>query len=561
MGPLEINTIAIKELFRNLQINEELNISKQFTVLTGNNGSGKSNLLEYIYINRRIIGVYDTYISYLKTDDFFKLTSHESYLIKPATTQENTYLHNILGEIEKYEKKYGKDINKYMAGESTVVAVMFSKYLNVSGSENLSDQEKIMQFLGSGHGLASQNNFNDSKFKELCLSYYSTQGKVSIGKSIDEANKELKEIYSSSSAPWVILNKRLSTLGFNHELIEPTNFSNYDLKFRTHNRQIISFNDLSTGEKIIVHMTGSTLTANGSPIKFLLLDEPDCYLNPVMAKMLVDVLSDIAKNGTKIILSTHSPSTIALISNECTNFCWLENGKINNHEQKIDMIRKLTPNIFVVDENDTEILLQIAKANEETIVITEGKFDVIHYENAFSKLYPELVDKFHFIAASSAGALRSFIENIPEQFSMAIKIIAIFDYDHEGFKNYNKLTKWKCHVNYKSKKNLYAITIQTNFDDDDFRSFYCPVEILYDRKLLEENGVIETVAVNRLYSCVTDVDAFKAKFATNYDGVCIILDHNKSNFANNVGSFGIEHLQLFTGTLSLLETIHEIPNI
>jgi len=49
----------------------------------------------------------------------------------------------------------------------------------------------------------------------------------------------------------------------------------------------------------------------------LLLDEVDASLHPSMIKNLLDVIEKIfLKNGCKVILATHSPTTVALAPEE-----------------------------------------------------------------------------------------------------------------------------------------------------------------------------------------------------------------------------------------------------
>jgi predicted ATPase len=48
--------------------------------------------------------------------------------------------------------------------------------------------------------------------------------------------------------------------------------------------------------------------------ELIILDEPDAHLHPEMTKLLIDVLEEtfVKKYKIKVIITTHSPSTIAL---------------------------------------------------------------------------------------------------------------------------------------------------------------------------------------------------------------------------------------------------------
>lgn len=81
----------------------------------------------------------------------------------------------------------------------------------------------------------------------------------------------------------------------------------------------IDFANLSSGEKKIIALIVKLFTSdfykqNLELPELIVLDEPDSYLHPELAKLLIEVLNEsfVKKLGVKVIITTHSPSTVAL---------------------------------------------------------------------------------------------------------------------------------------------------------------------------------------------------------------------------------------------------------
>ena len=80
----------------------------------------------------------------------------------------------------------------------------------------------------------------------------------------------------------------------------------------------IRYSELSAGEKIIISLAHCLYYAqtNGASLTLpnvLLLDEPDAPLHPTMAKNFMEVIEEVLvrDHGVKVIITTHSPSTVA----------------------------------------------------------------------------------------------------------------------------------------------------------------------------------------------------------------------------------------------------------
>lgn len=125
-------------------------------------------------------------------------------------------------------------------------------------------------------------------------------------------------------APWIRLNNLFDKLKLGYKLRDnfknegyglseqPVLFAlNQDGTLNESERRILS--DLSDGEKAIVSLTFAMLASEDTHPKILILDEYDAPLNPSLIKAFFTVLKDFfINNGVQVIIATHSPATLSL---------------------------------------------------------------------------------------------------------------------------------------------------------------------------------------------------------------------------------------------------------
>jgi ABC-type multidrug transport system ATPase subunit len=173
-------------------------------------------------------------------------------------------------------------------------------------------------------------------------------------------------------APWEIVNQSLVIAGFPYQVISPTETSfmeAYELKLRDSRSGVeIRALDLSSGEQVILQMILWLYSSGKVDVfpKLLILDEPDAHLHPSMATQFLDVISEVLVNryGVRIIMTTHSASTVALAPEG--SIFRMERGTetIEKVTNRADMISDLTAGLvtvsrstkfcFVEDEDDVE---------------------------------------------------------------------------------------------------------------------------------------------------------------------------------------------------------------
>lgn len=147
--------------------------------------------------------------------------------------------------------------------------------------------------------------------------------------------------------------------------------------------------------------------------KFLILDEPLNGLDPTSVIKVRGIFQELSKNGTAILISSHTLSEIDLMTN---NILFLKNGKIIEEDEFIDNYSKyeilisdeslekierlkdlydykLNGNILIIDLEDSNIsnLIELLQKNDIKIKdITKIK---IGSEEKYMKMFPEEMEK------------------------------------------------------------------------------------------------------------------------------------------------------------------------
>jgi AAA domain, putative AbiEii toxin, Type IV TA system len=126
--------------------------------------------------------------------------------------------------------------------------------------------------------------------------------------------------------PWDFVNKILETSNLDFRVDSPPMHEtvSYEPKLRKQSKDVeMRFQDLSSGEKVLmsfalcIYNSQESRQAKSFP-KLLLLDEIDAPLHPSMAAALINTIQNVLvrERDIAVILTTHSPSTVALAPDE-----------------------------------------------------------------------------------------------------------------------------------------------------------------------------------------------------------------------------------------------------
>lgn len=206
--------------------------------------------------------------------------------------------------------------------------------------------------------------------------------------------------------PWEILRDVMETMReeagegglFDFEFSDPANvrlemgdFRNFNfettLTNRTSNTQY-GLENLSSGEKILMTLclTSFNQQLGRRRPKLLLLDEVDALLHPSMVRALVAALKSLFLiHGSKVIMATHSPMTVAALPEDAVHRVIREDAHIELvRASRSESIEALSEGIATLD-----VGLRIASAEEADVtILTEGN-NALHLRRWAELHFPE----------------------------------------------------------------------------------------------------------------------------------------------------------------------------
>jgi ABC-type cobalamin/Fe3+-siderophores transport system ATPase subunit len=475
----------------NFEIDFENNNGK--TVLIGNNGSGKSNVLEAI--SAIFIGLYklntpqrkpnfEYEIEYEIDDVNYKLElkrnnntlkyrftkNDENIQVSQIKAQPSNYLPNLImiysgEEIRLWDKYYNysySDFMKLIRSEIQTLPAPNLFYINrfywnislltllySSLQNNIDFCKRILKF----------DNLDDIKikvkFNQTNMENFAQNAVTSFINTLSQDNDEQE---------YTLVNfKSSANVGSERELYLKLMASvmNKESKYKLIESIQINFGDLTTedlseGEKkqILLRIALEVL-ANEKTL--VLFDEPDANIHVANKVQIKEMLEEYENRET--ILTTHSP-TLTHAFNE-KHIYMLKDGNVED-KNKQEIFAEISNGIWNYQEQN--IFLSSTK---EIILLVEGKHDKAHILEAFKRLkndYSEL--DFDIFYADGANNLKQLVLGFSTtDFDLENKkIIAIFDDDDDGRKgrsqqNFKKVENSDEIYYLKSNENFYGILL------------------------------------------------------------------------------------------------------
>lgn len=303
-----------------------------------------------------------------------------------------------------------------------------------------------------------------------------------------------------------------------------------DIELELNTGVIINVDELSEGEKkyILMRVILETLADENS---LLLFDEPDAHIH-INRKAELGEIFEKYKNRENII-TTHSPTMAVCFPTHLIGL-----GTENGHVIKVDsdkeeIIARITKHMWNTHEQNMFLV-----SDKAVTLLVEGETDKIHLYAAYKALkkdYPQLnFDIFYFGGANNIPQFMVGLKTCDIDFSKR-KIIAILDNDQEGRDCCNQ-TQVKYVKGKKNKYGLYAITLPSQKD--------ATIENLYDQTKYDQ-AFKNVVAKNVFKGLVSD-------YAKN------ITEQAKIEMSNMVNNFQYSD---FTGFKQLFDVIQEINGL
>ncbi|AZZ35471.1 hypothetical protein CIK05_01200 [Bdellovibrio sp. qaytius] len=317
------------------------NIPK-FWIISGVNGAGKSQLLEMIHktlvpvaqenANPEIVRNNSLTISDFKCQPDEVLFAQSSFSIgnvqevkydSMQNIAEHIWLYTIDRNLLPFEKQRSKDsikIENYMSKDNYMKLLMDLK-IKTGKEPNTLEFNEFVQFIKHDFVLQNKGNLMQ-EINNLFLSYHVKFRDLCADRMSDIEIQNL-----IGPPPWKVLNEILNKSDLGLQCNHPEGMSTYG-KFKLELTNTISkniqVNSLSSGEKVILTTLLWLYSSENHGVlnKIILLDEPDAHLHPKQSKEFIRILDEVLvkKYGARVIMTTHSPSTVALAPEESLYF-------------------------------------------------------------------------------------------------------------------------------------------------------------------------------------------------------------------------------------------------
>ena len=380
-----------------------------FTVLTGKNGSGKSHLLEVISTHgesaildgERTLSTIK-YIKFNELNPQFQEDISEDDVKnswRNAWNQLNNFVQNYRNSPRAYNNSFQDFANRYDVQTRRLLQYWYGVAENdvEKMTENLfyenyeiSREDLFTSQIGTIFKLY-QTRLDENKMNEVSNREDGTSLTVL-------SNEQFEQKYGRK--PWQVINEMMKTAHLPYEVEAPVRFRpsiNYHLQLIDKSRNLrIRVNDLSTGEKVLMSLALSIYSTEEQAARpdVLFIDEPDAPLHPEFSNYLIQAVKEsiVDKTGVKVIITTHSPTTVAMAPEESIYQMDKDSGKPVKvtKQQAIGLLTKDLDNMRVSIEDRRQIFV-------------ESKYDVGFYNRFYNCLlqYNTFVTTPFFLPAKS----------------------------------------------------------------------------------------------------------------------------------------------------------------
>jgi len=330
-----------------------------FVVITGPNGTGKSQLLELIYG------------TIVNTQNFSQRVSFAGKIIMPEEViflkgewqLENTVNINLSTIQQQLDGHYNNfkrgDLNRSREGAIHLVAACQEIVKKTGKDFNFITKEEFYKLFPEI--LIEHQNQISTQIGQIFYNYRLSEIEIQAKKRTEsEITKEIGE------KPWQVLREIIKEAKLPFEINDPSSSGirdGFQLRI-THQilKEEINFTDLSSGEKVLISLVLYLYNAQEKKIfpKLLLLDEPDAHLHPSMSHQFLNVVKNVLadKFGVQVMMTTHSPSTVILASTGSIYEMSRSEPKIQKAASKNHSVSLLTAGLVYVGEGTKYFLVE-----------------------------------------------------------------------------------------------------------------------------------------------------------------------------------------------------------
>ena len=565
--------------FRNIyDLDLDLSTQNGLSVLIGNNGSGKSNILEAVVAifaslyskSERFTPTFDYEVEYTIQETSVKVEKLGEKIFVNDTEVSKKELSKLLlpknviacysGETLRLQETYFKPfrrhyvhdiirnkselnslkllfINKDMWDISLLVLFLHDMDIYKEVKEFCQNVLNIQRITTINFELAPKHLTKANSAKQL-IDAISPHGDKSVSKTLDEMRNVIDSLGMSTMKEVFMA----MYVGFYSHGIR-----SIDIELESSNGKLFKANLLSEGEKKLLSVF-TMLEVLGDENSLMIYDEPDSQVH-ISRKAEIKKLVERYDNRQHLI-TTHSPTlaTTFFDSSEHLN-CLTKNT--SGYTEKIDkdkcaLIAELTDNIWNVSDQNTFLA-----SSKPITLLVEGKTDKIHIEEAFRRLkidFPVL--DFDVFSMNTCERIKDVMIGLSKSIGSDInwgnrKIIGVMDNDGAGKDALNKMkiSQPKKYDKLGTSKNFYVFVLPKKKDyDEDFTIENCYSPDKY------EQAVTQAVSDKKGHFAGLSID----KIADD------IKNKSKTLLANSCKSFADNDFEGFKPIFDIIEEIRQL---
>lgn len=479
---MRLEYLHIKSRFKNLDdLKLDFSDKAGITVLIGNNGSGKSNILEAIssifagLYNRSFNPNFDYHLKYFIDNQKIEVVFYHLSA---------DYLFKVNGIEDSIKRQFlpRRVIACYSGEESRLWESYFEPFYKnyIAAIKGAAIPDQPLIFINKYYWDIALLTFHFSDF--TVLTELRDFCKQDIG--INLVNKISFEFDTGKLKSWKpnpvtnfvsILNPNndesitISLEGMKSRLGYITNerdfFSYLSAAYMPKDDKLITkidfnFNNnlttdcLSEGEKKLI-LVKLILDVVGDENSLILMDEPDAHIHISRKQNLQQLLSSYTSREN--ILTTHSPTLTHCFAPD--HIIMLDRNNNNDAEviarDKQEIVHQLTNGIWSYQEQN------IFLNSNKDILLVEGKYDKIYISEALKRLKPKFKKyqelDFEYFPMGGADGLENFVDKFTPKNGQ--KIIAVLDRDIEGKKPIEKVLGKEIDLNFdwEKKNDIYLL--------------------------------------------------------------------------------------------------------
>lgn len=332
-----------------------------FAVITGLNGSGKTQLLEvlaYKLTGTTPHGVNLSGLNLSITGDSFGADS-VAYL--PSRWEVTPVAHVGIPQMQQARDQLWNEVYQQDYNTQDIRAVTKRARIKKFIGDGPTDQETFRKRLPDDYAFMLEDGDVVAGLAHVLVAYRLRVAEgLEQGRSMDEIRKSI------GPAPWDVINEAFQTADFPYEVVSPVGTpiaGIYELKLQSKlTGDRIPPGDLSSGEKMLLVLVLWLYNSqhHGRFPKLLLLDEPDANLHPSMTRQFLNVVKEVlvAKYGVRVLMTTHSPSTVALAPEGSVFEMSRATPRIQKSRSVAETVGLLTAGLVVVSPGSRFVLVE-----------------------------------------------------------------------------------------------------------------------------------------------------------------------------------------------------------